>query len=368
MKKILFLIHDLGQGGAEKVLVNLVNNIDRSKFDISITVLFGGGINEQFLAPYIHFNIVFPIKIPGNSKLMKLLSPKQLHQLCVKDKFDVEISYLEGPSARIISGCNNGETKVLSWIHGEQHSMKMLASSFRSSREAKKCYERFDKTICVSESVKNDFCTILNYQKPCHILYNTVDSEMIIKQAREEVSEMKSDKVIKLVAVGTLKKSKGYERLLSIVKKLCEEYSVCLYILGIGPQQDFLKHYVYEHNLEQSVFFLGYQTNPYKYMAKCDLFVCSSYAEGFSTAATESLILGVPVCTVEVAGMKEMLGKNNEYGVITDNSEEALYKGIKKLLDNPEMLAYYKRQAQIRGKFFNTDETVKAIEKMLLNM
>lgn len=51
MKKILFLIHDLGQGGAEKVLVNLVNNMDRSKFDISVTVLFGSGVNEQFLAP-----------------------------------------------------------------------------------------------------------------------------------------------------------------------------------------------------------------------------------------------------------------------------------------------------------------------------
>ena len=49
MKKILFLIHDLGSGGAEKVLVNLVNNMDRTKFDISVIALFGGGINEQRL-------------------------------------------------------------------------------------------------------------------------------------------------------------------------------------------------------------------------------------------------------------------------------------------------------------------------------
>ena len=84
MIKILFLIHDLGQGGAEKVLVNLVNHLDRSKFDISVTVLFGGGMNEQFLAPDIHFDFVFPKEFPGNSKLMKLLTPKQLHRLCVK--------------------------------------------------------------------------------------------------------------------------------------------------------------------------------------------------------------------------------------------------------------------------------------------
>ena len=47
--KILFLIHDLGQGGAEKVLVNLVNNMDHEKFDITVIALFGGGVNEQFL-------------------------------------------------------------------------------------------------------------------------------------------------------------------------------------------------------------------------------------------------------------------------------------------------------------------------------
>ena len=71
--------------------------------------------------------------------------------------------------------------------------------------------------------------------------------------------------------------------------------------------------------MDTYVDFLGYQTNLYKYVAKCDLFVCASHAEGFSTAATEALILGVPVCTVEVSGMKEMLGENNEYGIITEN-------------------------------------------------
>ena len=53
MKKILFLIHDLGHGGAEKVLVNLVNNMDPTQFDITVMALFGGGVNEQFLKPHI---------------------------------------------------------------------------------------------------------------------------------------------------------------------------------------------------------------------------------------------------------------------------------------------------------------------------
>ena len=369
MLKVLFLIHDLGQGGAEKVLVNLVNNMDRSKFDISVTVLFGGGVNEQFLKPDIHFHAVFPKEVPGNSRLMKLLTPAQLHKLCVKEYYDIEISYLEGPSARVISGCADPDIKLVSWIHVEQHTMKILAGSFRSEMEARDCYNRFNQTVCVSQYVHDDFCKILDFQKPCCVLYNTVESDKILKSAGEEAPELVDDGKIRLVAVGTLKESKGYDRMLRIVKRLKEEhYPVHLYILGIGPQQQALEKYVFANKLEDSVTFLGYQTNPYKYVSRCDLFICASYAEGFSTAATEALILGTPVCTVEVSGMKEMLGAHNEWGIVTDNSEEALSQGIRCLLNDRMLLARYQEKAAQRGKTFCTERTVRAVEEMLLHL
>lgn len=369
MIKILFLIHDLGQGGAEKVLVNLVNNMDRSKFDISVTALFGGGVNEQFLASDIHFRAVFPKEVPGNSKLMKLLTPAQLHRMCVKEHYDIEVSYLEGPSARVISGCNDANTKLVSWIHVEQHTMERLSGSFRSEREARECYDRFDQTVCVSQYVHDDFCRILNFQKPCRVLYNTVESEKILANANDAAPELMDDGKIRLMAVGTLKESKGYMRLLSIIKRLLgEKYPANLYILGIGPLQQEMERYIQANNLQEAVTLLGYQTNPYKYVSKCDLFVCASFAEGFSTAATEALIVGTPVCSVEVSGMKEMLGEHNEWGIVTENSEEALYQGIKDLLDHPDKLVHYKEKAIERGKTFSTENTVRAAEEMLLKL
>ena len=80
MKKLLFLIHDLGHGGAEKVLVNLVNNMDPEQFDITVMALFGGGVNEQFLKPHIRYQTVFQRAFPGNSHVMKLFFPKMLHK------------------------------------------------------------------------------------------------------------------------------------------------------------------------------------------------------------------------------------------------------------------------------------------------
>ena len=351
------------------MLVNLVNNMDRSKFDITVTALFGGGVNEQFLAPDIHFHAVFSKEVPGNSKLMKLLTPQQLHKLCVKEHYDIEVSYLEGPSARVISGCQDPNTKLVSWIHVEQHTMDKLAGSFRSEKEAHECYNRFDQTVCVSQYVHDNFCQLLNFQKPCQVLYNTVESDNILVGADEAAPELKDDGKIRLVAVGTLKQSKGYMRLLQIIKYLRDEqYPVHLYILGIGPLQQEMEVYIGQNHLCDSVTLLGYQTNPYKYVSKCDLFVCASFAEGFSTAATEALIVGTPVCTVEVSGMKEMLGNNNEYGVVTENDEKALYQGIKNLLNDSQLLDHYRKHANIRGKSFSTESTVKAVEEMLLSL
>lgn len=366
MKKILFLIHDLGRGGAEKVLVNLVNHMDYEQFDICVTALFGGGVNEQFLDPHIHFRTVFPRMIPGNTRWMKWLSPSALHKLCVKEHYDVEISYLEGPSARVISGCVDTDTELISWIHSIQGSPERIAASFRSVDECKQCYGAFDRLIFVSQTVGEAFMRNMPVKVPGQVLYNTVDSAVIREKAHEKVDDglfLPAEK--KLAAVGTMKPLKAFDRLIRITGKLRRDgIPAHLYLLGRGPEEENLRNLVQSLNMGEFVTFLGYQTNPYWYLAGCDLFICSSLTEGFSTAATEALIVGTPVCTTEVSGMREMLG-DNKYGLITDNNEEALFQGVKKMLTEPGLLEYYREKAQERGKSFSTEQTVQAVEKML---
>lgn len=367
MKKILFLIHDLGQGGAEKVLVNLVNNMDAEKFDITVIALFGGGVNEQFLAPHIHYRAVFPRSIPGNSHIMKLFSPSLLHKLFIREHFDIEVSYLEGPCARIISGCTDPDTRKVCWIHIEQRTRKWASGSFRSYREAMACYSAFDRIICVSEGVRQDFLGLLPVTVRTDVLYNTNESEKILALSREAVEEgLFAPDRIKLVGVGKLLKSKGFHRLLPMVERLRRDgHNVCLYILGIGPMEEELLQQARDLGIGDAVKLLGYQTNPYKFVAKCDLFVCASFAEGFSTAATEALIVGTPVCTAEVSGMKEMLGSSNEWGIVTENDDDALYRGIRSLVEDPALLEHYRIRAQERGRTFSTENTVRAVEDML---
>lgn len=369
MKKVLFLIHNLGQGGAEKVLVNLVNHMDPTKFDITVMSLFNVGVNKQFLAPHIHYKYCFEKMIRGNSHLMKLLTPKQLHRLCVREHYDIEVSYLEGPCARIISGCPHTDTKLAAWIHCLPQRQGNVTLGFRSYEEAAISYGRFDKVVGVSRTVKEAFREVFPEISNTTVLYNTNNSTEIVRLAQKPIENLLRPEEIKMVGIGKLVPIKAFDRFIRIHAKLRREgYPVHGYILGEGALRQDLEHMVREFGVEDSFTFLGYQTNPYKYVAKCDLFVCASHSEGFSTAATEALIVGTPVCTVEVSGMKEMLGENNEWGIVTENNEEALYQGIKQLLDNPALLAHYKEKAAQRGKDFSTEETVKAVEKMLLEL
>ena len=370
MKKILFLIHDLGPGGAEKVLVNLVNNMDPETFEITVVTLIGGGVNEQFLKPHIRYFSCFQ-KLPrGHTHFLKLLSPECLHRRFIKEKYDIEVSYLEGPSARIISGCPHEDTKLVSWIHVEQHTKAVAAKSFRNFRESEQCYQRFHQTICVSEYVKQDYLSLYPGLKNVAVLYNTNETGQILREKDEKVADgVFTDACFRLCGVGKLMTNKRFDMLLRIHKRLLDQgYSLQTCLLGDGPKRSELERFVRENRLEDSVTFLGYQTNPYQYVANCDLFVCTSISEGFSTAATEALIVGTAVCTVEVSGMKEMLGANNEYGIVTESNEEALYQGIKRLLDDPELLKHYKVQAQLRGKTFSTQNTVKAVQDLLVSL
>lgn len=370
MVKVLFLIHDLGQGGAEKVLVNLVNHIDLTKFDISVTALFGGGVNEQFLRPEIKYKIIFKKCFPGNSHLMKLLSPEKLHDLIVKEDYDIEISYLEGPSARVISGCRNKNTKLVSWIHTDLHTRRGSAGSFRNYSESVKCYKKFNKTVCVSETVKEDFLKLYPSTTDAIVLYNTNETDGILKLKDEPVEdEIFREGEFKLCGVGKIVPNKGFDRLAKVHKRLWDDgYPVHTYILGEGFEREKIEEYLSDNQIENSFTFLGYQSNPYKYVTKCDLFVCASYTEGFSTAATEALILGIPVVTTPVAGMDELLRSDKACGIITEQSEDSLYESIKKLLKDSNLLEYYKENAILRGMNFKTDVTVRRVEEMLENI
>lgn len=363
MKKILFLIPNLGGGGAERVLVNLANNMDKSKYDVTVRTLFKSNVNSKYLKSDVRYIEGRVKQFRGNIHLLKLFSPKFLYKFFIKDNYDIVVSYLEGPTARIVSGCTDKNTKKVSWIHVEQDGEKALAHSFRSVAEAKKCYKSYDLTVCVADTVKQNFLSLVDVNN-CIVLYNTNETEKILSLADEPISDKLSDS-INVFSVGRLTHQKGYDRLINVHKKLIDEGIMHhIYVLGTGDQEETLAQKIIENKINNTFHLLGFTDNPYKYVKAADMFICSSRREGFSTAVTESLIVGTPVVSTNCSGAYELLGYNNEYGIVTENSEDGIYNGLKCMIRDETLRKNYAAQAEIRGQKFSTEKTVAAVEDM----
>lgn len=369
-KKILFFIFDLGPGGAERVLINLVNQLDKNKYDITVQTLFSHGINEKLLSNNIKLKTVFNCKaFHGISYLLLIFSPTILHKLFIRDKYDIEIAFLENSSTRIVSGCKNKAIKKYAWVHIEIDNLKNFFRPYRNIREAKKCYSKFNKIAFVSHSAKNTFFKRTQWTSlKTDIVHNTLDINSIILQSKEEINYALDTNAINFCTIGRLTKQKGYDRLIKCLSDLRNEgyNNWNLYILGVGELEQELHKLVVKNNLENHIKFLGYDANPYKHLSKMDFFVCSSYKEGYSTAVTESIILGIPVITTNCSGMEEIFGTKRP-GIIVENSEIGIYFGLKHIIENRDKIEIYKNNAVERACDFSPQKTIAEFNNFISN-
>lgn len=352
---------DLGGGGAEKVLVNLVNNLSPEKYDITIRTIFGKGVNARYLKPHIHYSSALKNKpFRGFSVLQKLFSPTYLYKWLIKDSYDIEIAYMQHVPTRILCG-SNSSAKKYAWVHIDGLHFRV----YRNLSEFKSAYRKFDGVAFVSKVAYNKFLADFGFDPRGRVVHNLNESSKIKESASEPIEVLLSKK-INLCSVGRFTLQKGYERLIPILGRLnAEGYSQWhFYFLGTGERRKIYEQLLIKWNIADKCTFLGYQTNPYKFVSKMDLFVCSSLKEGYSTAVTESIIVGTPVLTTNCSGMDEILGDSGA-GIIVPNNENALYNGLKDLLTHPEKIKEMKKNAEKRSEFFSTENAKKEFENFI---
>ena len=170
-----------------------------------------------------------------------------------------------------------------------------------------------------------------------------------------------------MCSIGRLAHQKGYDRLIEVLHRLKQEnYDFFTYIIGVGPEEEILKDKIKKYSLESSIKLLGYRSNPYPYLKLSDVFISSSRAEGFSTVATEAVILNIPSLVTDCSGMKELFGDNNEYGLVVENSNDGLYTGIKNILDDPQLLKEYKKKSEKLIERFDLQKSVLELESFFI--
>ncbi len=374
--KVLFLIESFAGGGAERVLTTLVQHINKEKFDVTVCAISGGGKYEDVVRENVKYYAI--LNEPVDKNRLSILWYKVKHHLVyqwlplslvyrwlVPQGNDVEVAYVEGFTTKLLSHSVNKKARKYAWVHCNMQMDHWTTSVYASLDEEVNAYNKYDKVFCVSNTAVKGFeKTIIGVRVKRGTLYNPINSQEIRNMASEgtRVEHVRP----LLVTVGRLEHQKGYDRLVRIAKHLVDDgFKFELWILGVGSQEADLKQYIQENHLEECVKLLGFHTNPYKYIVQGDLFVCSSRSEGYSTAVTEALILGLPVITTDCSGMAELL-KDGECGIITENDEGALYEGVKRLLKDAVLLEHYREKAVERGNDFTIESLMKPIENILL--
>jgi glycosyltransferase involved in cell wall biosynthesis len=365
MKKILFLTKSEMMGGIEKVLLELVFSLNRTKYEITVMT---GEINDEIknnLPADVQYRSLFKKRYRGLDRILVHFPAVILHKIFVKDKYDVEISFQEGYPTKIISGANE-RTKKICWFHNDPYYYDFNLPFFRNKKVLKENLERFDKIISVSNFISQGYKRYMNLNKEISVIYNSVDFQKIAELATETVNDLTTDEdVFRICYVGRLSEEKRVDMLVEGIISLNKLYkNIELIIIGDGHKFSDISNKVVTEKAQKYIKLLGYKKNPYAYIKRSSLLVCSSLTESFCLVVAEALALGVPVLSTKCGGPEEIL-ENGNIGMLVENDLESLVLGIKEMINNRGLYSKYKNINFNQSIKYERNHIISQIETIL---
>lgn len=382
-KNILFVVDNLVMGGITKVITNLLVNLDPEKYNIDLLVLHYYEDMNVKIPEYVNIiegNKFFSSVDVSIKRIMKeknvseffkklslVISLKsgrirnkivEARKNILTKKYDTEIAFSDGFSHIFVA---NGDTpNKIAWMHTD---ISVQNDSKRYYNLVKESLKKMNMSVCVSDRVREVYKSYYDLDDDkIQTIHNIIDVDEIKNKGNEKIDIEFSKDAINLISVGRLESQKNYERFINVHKRLIDDgYKINSYLIGDGLEKEKLENTIKEQKIEDTFFMLGRKDNPFPYVKKADLFILSSILEGLPTVLYESIILGVPCVSTEVAGAREIL--KDKYGLITKNDDEALYCGIKMVLDDKKLLDTYKSEVSMY-KSENSD-IIRKVEKII---
>lgn len=371
MQRILFIYGPLNSGGAEKVLLDFLTNLDRKKYDIHLCLMIAGGnlrdeipkdIKAFSLWKTYNYYFKFALRFStlfGNDFLFKRI----LHQK-IKNEYDVIISFLEGMPLKLHSLLDYS-AKNITWVHADLGKYNYTKKLFYQKNE-KSAYEKMDTVVCVSKEAEKSFLNkFLDFKKEIITIHNPVDIEKI--QFLSESFEVPQPKYFSVILVSRLTVEKRIDRLLKVAERCkTEELKIEFQIIGNGESSDELKKISKNLELNEIIKFIGYQSNPYPFIKSADILISVSDSEGFGLVLCEAMALGVSVISTKTAGAIEILD-NNQFGLLCEHDENSIFDALKQMYEDENLRKGYIEKGRERVKDFKLKKAIEKFDKLLLN-
>lgn len=390
MKKILFVMQSLYNGGAEKSLVNLLNELPENQYDISLLLFKNEGMFLQQVPNYVHIlnaprslkKLYSPVKKAGRYAPLKIYGTiaSRLQERCSSEQaaayrwqkfygpkiptlnkqFDLAVAYISGEVMYYVSEKVIAKSKYV-WIHNDyrtsghprEYDYPYLKTMDRIVSISDRCVEILDEEF---PEMRGKICCIPN-----------LTSSVVVRRRAEEFYplEYKTD-VFNILSIGRLNRQKGFDMAIqaaALMKSRGLRFK--WYIVGNGELQETLEKQIQEKNVSDCFILLGSRENPYPYIKNCTVFAQPSRYEGKSVALDEAKILAKPVVTTNYSTIGDQISDGKE-GIIVDMNPQGIANGLEKMMRD-EQLRKYISDYLASHEYGNQDEVKKYMDLMDLN-
>ena len=380
-------------GGSTTSLLSLLNEIDVSRFDISLLLSFSGGPYANDVPSFVHvLPYAYRYQDARSRKLHRILSPQyMLAKVAAKtvgmahrnprlswqyleekdvdfyrdieEEYDVAVAFLEGQMCKYVADHVKAKRKI-AWIH-----IDYKQSRFDPKYDVRSL-SQFDKIVLVSDKCKESFCECFpDLCEKAVVIENILSAKYLLRRSEESVDMPSlSEGDLNLVTTCRISfSSKGLDRAARAIARLRDDHAqgferLRWYILGDGQDKPALEKLIDDLELKETIHLLGMKPNPYPYLANMDLFFLPSIWEGKPMAVTEAQILGLPALVTRYTSAPEQI-RDGVDGMIVDNSEDGVYEGLRYVLSHPEDVERWR--AQTKNTRYDNPEEIKTIEELI---
>lgn len=332
-------------GGAERVLLNLVQRFNRNLFSLHLIIIENSGPYLDLVPPDVHFHAL------GYDRVGKAIV--KLATVLRRVKPNVVMSSIGhlNLALLLIRPFLPEEIKII--VRESNMPSKSFASGakftfFRLIYPL--LYPTADRIVCPGEAIKNELKMKFRIREDKIV---TIPNPVLIDNIRSKMASHKNpfnQDRINLIAAGSLTRQKGFDLLVKAMKKLVEtRQGVHLTIIGEGPEKTNLRTQIRSLNLSDSITLAGFRENPYPYFHHADLFVLASRWEGLPNVVLESLACGTPVVAFDCPGCVSEIIDDSSQGILVKAGDvEALAGAIDNFLENRK---YSSKDSLLPDKF-----------------
>ncbi|MBP8934379.1 MAG: glycosyltransferase [Prevotella sp.] len=355
--RILHVINALTSGGAEKLVFDLSQRMNRDCNVVEVLLL--SSRNDVYASRLQKLGVkVYQL---SNRSVYNIFLIIPLIKFFYRNSFDIVHVHLF-PSFYYISFMKKMHVIKCPIIFHEHNTKNRRIESFFLRKIDKLIYSQYSYVICISDAVRAVLMKAYNLPKnKMIVIYNGIDINECKKALpinRKDIDASILEDDILLVMVARFNSQKDHVTLIKALNKLPENFKLLL--IGEGDTLNDIKTFVLNLNLSDRVFFLGYRSNPYCYIKSSDIFILSSIFEGFGLSCVEAMACGIPVIASNVPGMAQVVG---DVGVLFEVGNSDMLKD--KIL---EVLSFRNNELKImefrRSEQFSIDIMIKSLYKI----